>query len=286
MPIRELSRRLGVSPDLLRKWERRYGLLQPTRTTGNQRLYSRVDEARARVMLRHVGEGLPAAQAAELAVATRFRMTAEADSVNAEQRRAARSQMASALERYDETLAEQALEKLLATTAPTTVIAEVFIPYLHEIGDRWADGRLSVAQEHFATGFIHARLLALARGWDRGLGPRALIACPTDEQHTCGLIAYGIALHEVGWRITYLGADTPIQLMAEAASAINPRRIVISAAMNGRLDRDLAELESLRRRWPLALAGAGANRALARRCGATYLEGDPITAAKAVFAGR
>src|SRR5436190_4869446 len=132
MPIRELSRRLGVSPDLLRKWERRYGLLQPTRTNGNQRLYSRVDEARARVMLRHVGEGLPAAQAAELAVATRFRMTSEGDSVTAEQRRVARAQMARALERYDETMAEHALEKLLASTAPTTVIAEVFIPYLHE----------------------------------------------------------------------------------------------------------------------------------------------------------
>jgi len=54
MPIGELSRRLGVSTDLLRKWERRYGVLKPGRTTGNQRLYSHLDEARARVMLRHV----------------------------------------------------------------------------------------------------------------------------------------------------------------------------------------------------------------------------------------
>jgi methanogenic corrinoid protein MtbC1 len=194
--------------------------------------------------------------------------------------------MATALERYDETMAEQALEKLLASTSPTTVIADVFMPYLHDIGERWEEGQLSVAQEHFASGFIHARLLALARGWDRGLGPRALLACPQDEQHTCGLIAYGIALHEVGWRITYLGADTPIQMLAEAASTINPRRIVISAAMDGRLDRDLVQLGELRRRWPLALAGAGASRSLARRCGATYLAGDPVAAAKSVFAGR
>lgn len=48
MPIGELSRRVGVSSDLLRKWERRYAVLQPGRTVGNQRLYSQVDEARVR----------------------------------------------------------------------------------------------------------------------------------------------------------------------------------------------------------------------------------------------
>ena len=82
---------------------------------------------------------------------------------------------------------------------------------------------LTVAQEHFASGFIHARLLALARGWDRGLGPRALLACAPGEQHTFGLIAFGIALHEIGWRITYLGADTPIPMVIEAAASVQPR---------------------------------------------------------------
>src|SRR6185437_10428270 len=78
MPIRELSRRIGVSTDLLRKWEQRYGVFSPQRTAGNQRLYSRVDEARARVMLRHVRDGIPAAQAAELAISTRFRIAPDA----------------------------------------------------------------------------------------------------------------------------------------------------------------------------------------------------------------
>lgn len=69
MPIGEFARRVGVDPARLRKWESRYGLLEPTRTPGNRRLYSRADQARAQRMLRHVKSGIPAAQAAEPAIA-------------------------------------------------------------------------------------------------------------------------------------------------------------------------------------------------------------------------
>ena len=122
MPIGELARRLGVSTDLLRKWERRYGMLNPGRTAGNQRLYSRLDEARARVMLRHLRNGLPPAQAAELAIEATFRIATDdrADATLNQQR--ARREMQAALESYDESGAEQALEKLLATSTTTVVI--------------------------------------------------------------------------------------------------------------------------------------------------------------------
>ena len=228
MPIRELSRRIGVSTDLLRKWEQRYAVLSPQRTPGNQRLYSRVDEARARVMLRHVRDGMPAAQAAELGdrhqISDRPRSRHRPPRPPPESQQVAQTTaaMQAALDRYDETTADQALETLLRISPATTVIGEILLPYLHDIGERWKHGQLSIAQEHFATAFIHSRLLGLARGWDRGLGPRALLACPPDEQHTLGLIAFGIALHQIGWRITYLAADTPIPMIAEAANPSTP----------------------------------------------------------------
>jgi DNA-binding transcriptional MerR regulator len=287
MPIGELSRRLGVSTDLLRKWEQRYALLTPERTSGNQRLYSQADEARAQLMLRHLRNGMPAAQAAELAIAARFRITRGATPAAAIEKAAhTRGKMQSALERYDETTADHALEKLLGTFTATTVIRDVLLPYLREIGERWADAHLSVAQEHFASAFINSRLLALARGWDRGLGPRALLACPPGEQHTFGLIAFGIALHQIGWRITYLGADTPIPMIAEVARSTHPRLTVITAAMPGRLGPSLPELRDLSGRWPVALGGAGTSKAVAGDCGAIHLPNDPITAAESVFTER
>jgi methanogenic corrinoid protein MtbC1 len=283
MPIGELSRRLGVSTDLLRKWERRYGVLTPGRTSGNQRLYSRLDEARARLMVKHVREGVAPAQAAELALGARFRVTAGAGPAGAAGRAAdARALMFSSLLAYDETMAEQALEKLLAESGATTIIRDVVLPFLHELGDRWADGTVSVAQEHFATGFVHGRLLGLARGWDRGLGPRAVLACPAGEQHTLGLIAFGIALHQIGWRITYLGADTPLEMVAQAAGAVRPRLVVISAAMPGRLEPAVPDVVALSERTTVALAGAGTDRRLAERCRASFLAADPVAAAHTV----
>ena len=70
--IGELSRRVGVSPELLRAWERRYGLLHPGRTAGGLRLYSAEDERRVRAMQAHVESGLSAAEAARLASASSF----------------------------------------------------------------------------------------------------------------------------------------------------------------------------------------------------------------------
>jgi MerR family transcriptional regulator, light-induced transcriptional regulator len=281
MPIGELSRRVGVSSDLLRKWERRYGILRPGRTTGNHRLYSQVDEARVRLMLEHVGQGMPPAQAAELAVAARFRIAAgTAPPAMLDHVVLARRRMIEALERYDESAADQVLEKLLARASPTTVVHEVFLALMREVGEGWAQGTISVAQEHFATGFIHSRLLGLARGWDHGLGPRALLACPSGEQHTLGLVAFGIALHQVGWRVTYLGADTPAGMICEAARAVKPRLTVVASVMPGRLDRDAHELTDLARTWALAVGGSGTSPDLAQRLGARHLRGDPLSAAR------
>lgn len=282
MPIGELSRRVGVSSDLVRKWERRYGVLKPGRTSGNRRLYSGVDEARLRLMLGHVRRGVPAAQAAELATAARFRVAGTSGSTGPapEPAQETRIQLRGALERFDETAGEQILEKLMVTSSVSAILRDVLIPLLGELGDRWADAHVTVAQEHFASAFVHSRLLGLARGWDRGLGPRALLACPPGEQHTFGVIAFGIALHQIGWRITYLGPDTPLDMLAQAAGVVNPRLVMVSAALQQHLLGADTELRSLADRWPLALAGAGALPELAQRCGARHLTSDPVTAAE------
>lgn len=279
MRVGELSRRVGVTPERLRAWERRYGLLKPRRSDGNYRLYSAVDEARVRLMQRHLAAGIPAGQAAELAISARFSVRPGGEAtVGGDEAGAARDEIGQALERFDETAAQRVLERLFAAFTPLTVLRDVIIPYMHDVGERWAADHVTVAQEHFATVFFHARLLALARGWDRGLGPRALLACPPGEQHVLALIAFGVALHRVGWRITYLGPDTPIDMVADAAASVAPELVVLSSAMPGRFD-DVGALRELARAWNLALAGQGVDERLAQEAGARHLTADPITAA-------
>ena len=85
-------------------------------------------------------------------------------------------------------------DRLLATRSLDGALRDVVLPALHEIGERWARGEISVAQEHYATELLAGRLRGLAREWDDGLGPRAVLACPSGERHDIGLLCCGLAL--------------------------------------------------------------------------------------------
>ena len=162
------------------------------------------------------------------------------------------------------------------------MIAEVIVPYLVELGDRWADGSATIAEEHFASSLIRGRLLGLARGWDSGVGHRALLACPSGELHDLGLLCFGIALRGHGWRITYLGADTPQSTLIEAAAQLTPNIIVLASTKSSRLRSLGGEAQSAAA--PIAIAGSGATRRIADELGATLLDADPVTAAARVAA--
>ena len=124
MRIGELSRRTGVNPDLLRAWERRYRLLKPRRTSGGTRLYSATDETRVRLMRRYVDEGLPPAQAAEMVTAARLSIRpGQLESIPLAEIAEAHAEMHASLDRFDETSAQRALERLFGTYSPLIVSA-------------------------------------------------------------------------------------------------------------------------------------------------------------------
>ena len=276
--IGELARRSGVSVDLLRAWERRYGLLTPARTAGGYRLYSADDEARVRSMRAHLAQGLSAAEAARLV----REAPAVAPQNNAPPELAAA--LWSALDRFDDAGAQAAFDQLVSTFGIETVATTAILPYLRTLGERWREGDASVAQEHFATGLLRARLLGLARGWDRGAGRRALLACPSGERHDLGLIVLGLALRDRGWRITFLGPDTPIETLSAAAEQLTPDVVVLSSLTRDPLERAANEIAHMASSRPVLLAGPGADAELAERTGARLLTGGPIGAAAEVSA--
>jgi DNA-binding transcriptional MerR regulator len=279
--IGELSRRLGVSADRLRAWERRYQLLRPVRTAGGFRLYSRADERRVRVMQVHLAGGLSAAEAAQAALAADTSAPANGAPDVAQLRR----ELAEALAELDANRAHALVDRLLADFGADDAMRDVIFPFLHDLGERWVRAEVDVGQEHFASSLLQARLLALLRGSDRGTGPMALLACAPGELHTLGLIAFGIALRNRGWRITYLGADTPIASIRRTANEVSPALVVLSAAMPMHFARVEAQLSDLAATVRLAVAGAGTSRLLADRIGAELLDADPVTAAESVAHG-
>ena len=285
--IGELSRRLGVSDHVLRAWERRYGLLKPVRSVGGFRLYSEDDESRVRRMQAHLARGLSAAEAARAALG--------ADEVGAgstdggsepvavgrhEGLADAASALALALDELDEPAAQAVLDRLLSDFTVETVLRDVLMPYLQELGERWQRGSVTVAQEHFASNLLRGRLASLARGWGHGHGPRAVLACPPGELHDLGLLVFGIALNRNGWRIGYLGADTPLDDLINTAVDTSADLVVLAAATPERFTGLTADLSRLASIVPLALAGAGAGQTTAQPIGARRLTADPVTEAQ------
>jgi DNA-binding transcriptional MerR regulator len=274
--IGELARRTGVATELLRAWERRYGLLAPERTDSGYRLYSDDDVRRVRRMRELLATGLSAAEAARQAAAEP--RPAEVGRPDAAPP-AASAELRQALEQLDDAAAHAAFDRLLADYSTRAVLADVVLPLLHELGAGWERGEISVAQEHFASNLLRGRLLGLARGWDRGTGRRAVLACPPGERHDLGLVIFGLALRELGWRITFLGADTPPDTVVETVRRLGPDALVLAVTDAERLDGVAESAAGLgETRTAVWIGGAGA----AEVDGARVLIGSPLDAAEQV----
>ncbi len=195
-----------------------------------------------------------------------------------------REELGEALVAFDAVRAHALLDRVLAESGPEEALRAVIFPLLHNVGEGWARAEIHVGHEHFASSLLQARLLGLLRGSGRGTGPMALLACAPNELHTLGLVGFGIALRARGWRITYLGADTPIASLRDTAAEITPAVVVLAATLATHLTDVEDELRDLAAHVRLALAGAGASPALAERVGARLLDTDPVTAGEAMTA--
>jgi len=272
-----------VSDHVLRAWERRYGVLRPVRTAGGFRLYAEADLLRVRRMQALLASGLSPAQAAQAVLNEdgAAHLTGTPDTVtNRDTLAGALENLARALEGFDEPAAHAVLDRLLSTLTVETVLRQVVLPYLRQLGDRWERGEVSIAQEHFASNVIRSRLTSLGSGWGHGHGPRALLACAPGELHDMALLAFGIVLHRNGWRIHYLGPNTPLDDLVRLAGETGIDMVVLAATTPERFDGLAADLTRLADVVPLAIAGPGASRAVADAAGAHLLPSDPVTAAE------
>jgi MerR family transcriptional regulator, light-induced transcriptional regulator len=232
-------------------------------------------------MQRLVSGGLAAAQAARLVLSS-SEPEPRTDSASATILEEVAANLTASLDRLDEQAANTALDRLFAAYTVETVLQEVVLPYLHRLGERWAAGEASVAQEHFASNLLQGRLLGLAQGWGQGQGPLAILACVPGEHHELGLLAFGVALRRRGWRITYLGTNSPVDAVADTARTLAPTVVVLLAMTPERFLNHAHEIEQLANQLPVVIAGTGATPEIARQTRTHVLDQDPVSAAETI----
>ena len=279
MRIGELSTRTGVSAATLRVWESRYGLLQPSRTVSGYRQYGPDDERRVSEMIRLRGAGVSARDASARVLA-RERLSGGSTASRPERVDPGEviSRLLTATATFDDRAGAAALDDTFSGLSLERAVTEVLMPFLVEVGERWECGSLTVAHEHFASGLVRGRLTSFSYGWGVGAGPVAVLACPPGEHHDIALLAFGVLLGKAGWRIRYLGADTPVTDLTRACDIVAPDLVIVAATRETALTANRRPLALLARVHNLALAGQGGTADLARAVGAHLLTADPVAA--------
>jgi MerR family transcriptional regulator, light-induced transcriptional regulator len=270
--VRVVSRRTGLSPDLLRAWEKRYHAVEPTRTSGGQRNYSDADIARLKLLAQVVAAGRQIGQVAGLAdselralAASDAPQTAAVDPADANEvvARDFLSDALTAAENFDAPALEASLRTAALRLPSDQVLDRVFGPLLLAIGTRWHEGSFPPAKGHLATAVIR-RVLTWMTDFPlvAETAPRIVIGTPAFQMHDLGAMLAATAASSNGWRVTFLGASLPAEELLRAVRMADADAVALSIVHPTDDPRLVTELRALRAGLPpsvaLVVGGAGA----------------------------
>lgn len=290
-----VCRRTGLSADLLRAWERRYGAVSPTRTPGGHRSYTDSDIERLRLLNEAVRRGhsigrvadrtdqelqqilhsdapLPAAQPTDASnPAEALRSTTQQRHVVAREELASIlvDECVAAVEALDETGLERCLERASVSFSRWSVIDRLIVPMMSEIGKRWHDGDLRPAHEHLATAVVRSFLGTMrASHSPRDNGLCLLVSTPQHQHHEIGALVAAAVAATHDWRTIYLGPNLPPEELVAAVRRAGAHAVALSITYPQENDRLEDDLRFLRRRlpdsgrpahpFPILLGGLGA----------------------------
>ena len=224
-PLRAAARLTGLSPELLRAWERRYGAVTPQRTRGGTRRYRAADVERLRRLKAAVDAGHRIGDVAGLDDGQLAELASQPDPAP----QAISPELLEAIEQLDAAQVRRRLSFQLAALGPARFAQQVAVPLSREVGERWAEGRLGIASEHLVTACLRG-LLATGLVPDEAAqrGPRIVFATLTGERHELGLQAAALTALGAGAHPIYLGADLPIEELLRAAEAVQAQVVALS----------------------------------------------------------
>jgi DNA-binding transcriptional MerR regulator len=236
-PIRAVSQLTGVPVDTLRAWERRYRLVEPARD-GRGRLYGEADVRKLRLLRQLVGRGHAIGRLAVLSEDDLLRLQAEPAPSPSGAEEAAQGagidRLVGALERFDAAGAERELRRLAVLLPPRPMVRQVALPLLRRVGELWAGGRFSIAQEHLVSGMLRS-LLGSMLGVHAPQEPRItlLFATSSGERHEFGILASAMLAAGGGLGVVYLGPDLPEAEIAAGARRTSARVVVLGVSGAG-----------------------------------------------------
>jgi DNA-binding transcriptional MerR regulator/methylmalonyl-CoA mutase cobalamin-binding subunit len=239
--LRVASRLTGLSPDLLRAWERRYAVVVPLRTPGGTRRYRARDLERLRRVKAAVDAGHRVSEVAQLE-------DEELEGLIQARQTPDRSALEEALEAIrvlDAAAAERIVGQQLAGLGPIQFAREFALPLLNALGEGWAQGEVCVASEHLGTGLLRSMVgSGLRTTAATASAPPIVFATPSGELHEMGLLIAAVTTLGSGGNPVYLGPNLPVEEIVRAVETRRAQALALSLVVRADTDPSgaLAEL--------------------------------------------
>jgi len=232
VPIRTVSSLTGVNAVTLRAWERRYDLIKPVRTPKGHRLYTMADVDLIQKVVSLLYNGMSIGQ---------VRQVLDADQTPPESSREApynlgpwqeyQDRLLRAIAAFDDGELNDVYNEVLSLYPVDIVTSRLIVPLLRELGERWALGMGSIAEEHFFSVFLRNKLGARFHHLNPNRwGTRLLAACLPGEQHEVGLLLFALAALDRDYRVLLLGPNTPLRELPPVVGRTAIQAIVLSGS--------------------------------------------------------
>jgi MerR family transcriptional regulator, light-induced transcriptional regulator len=276
--IHRVAKLTGLSKDVIRVWERRYGLVKPSRSSNRYREYSDEDVALLRFVKAQMEQGATigglATEGRDVLIA-RMRLATPFIAEEQKPHEHLLDDLMGLLDPIDKAGFERKLNGAVAVIPFEEAVQRILLPLQRRIGDLWHQGRLGTAVEHYVTKLIQQKLFSVMNQLPvNEFGPRVLIACPEGETHEIGAQAVAYIAATRGCQVYYLGPNLPMSDLMAFCDKISPDLVLLSlteAKSEDAMLQQLKGLEQLATRWPLAVGGQGA-RAFGDLLGETKVE--------------
>lgn len=257
--VKAAARRTGLSPHVIRVWEKRYGAVRPNRTDSNRRTYSEGEIDRLVLLraatnaghsigqiaaleddqLRELAGNLVTAEAAVAAVAAKTSATAFVEKA------------VEVVQQLNAAALEEVLVEAVKQFGTQGLLQKVVVPLTYRIGDLWHRGDVTAAEEHFATSHLRSFLGNLLRPFVTDpTAPLLVAGTPLGQHHEMGALIVGGAASSLGWRVANLASSLPAAEIASAASRGKARAVALSVVYPEDDPNLPAEFRTLRRLLP------------------------------------
>jgi methanogenic corrinoid protein MtbC1 len=264
--IHRVAKLTGLSKDVIRVWERRYGLVKPLRSANRYREYTDEDVALLRLLKEEMDRGQTIGALAtegRESLLQRMRMISTPKQGELTPHKSLLDELVSCLDPLDKIRFEQKLNGAVAVIPFDEAVQRILLPLQRRVGELWHEGRVNIAVEHYVTKIIQQKLFSVINQLPvNEFGPRVVIACPQGEHHEIGAQAAAYLAATRGCQVYYLGADVPTSDLITFCEKIQPDLVLLSLteARSGPASLQLLrELELLTVRWTVAMGGSGAN---------------------------